>query len=146
LQKVIPIQRKHFLTLQGEADANINASQFVFQDFVVGGLQPVIRNQVVFAGLSDAAMRTNSLAKASVNWRYQFAGSFYTGVTANIMYHSFLKEQFYRPASKFLSGAALTFGVDTPIGPLELSFMYSDNSGILKNYVNIGFRFSRAMF
>lgn len=146
LQKVIPFQRKHFLTLQGEADANINASQFVFQDFVVGGLQPVIRNQVVFAGLSDAALRTNSLAKVSVNWRYQFAGSFYTGVTANVMYHSFLKEQYYRPSSKFLSGAALTFGVDSPIGPLELSFMYSDNSGILKNYVNLGFRFSRAMF
>lgn len=146
VQKVIPLHRRHYLTLQGEAAMNFNSSQFVFHDFVVGGLQPVIRNQVNFTGLADAAVRTNSLVKGLVNWRYQFSGSVYMGLTINAMYNSFLREDFYDNSDKFLSGYGLTLGIESPIGPLEFTFMYSDQSKILKNYVNLGFRFSRAMF
>ena len=62
------------------------------------------------------------------------------------MYNSFLREDFYDNPDKFLSGYGLTLGIESPIGPLEFTFMYSDQSKILKNYVNLGFRFSRAMF
>jgi len=146
VQKVIPLRRRHYLTLQGEAAMNLNSSQFVFHDFVVGGLQPVMRNQVNFTGIADAAVRTNSLVKGLINWRYQFSGSVYAGLTINAMYCSFLREEFYDNPDKFLSGYGLTLGIESPIGPLEFTFMYSDQSKILKNYVNLGFRFSRAMF
>ncbi|MBZ5856135.1 patatin-like phospholipase family protein [Flavihumibacter profundi] len=146
-QKVVPVSRKNFITLQAEADANFNTNSFVFQDFVVGGMQPVIRNQVTFTGIPDASVRTNSLVKGSFNWRYQFSGSVYAAATLNLMYHSFLQQQqFYYTPEKLLTGYGLTLGIDSPIGPLEFSFMYSDQSGILKNYVNLGYRFSRAMF
>jgi NTE family protein len=146
VQKVVPLRGRHYITLQGEAAANLNTSQLIFHDFVLGGLQPMMRNQVSFMGIADASVRTNSLVKGSINWRYQFSGSVYAAVTANLMYHSFLREEFYAYPSKLLSGYGLTLGIDSPIGPLEFSFMYSDQSKILKNYVNLGFRFSRAMF
>jgi NTE family protein len=146
VQHIIPFRVKHFITLQAEGAANFNSSQLLFHDFVAGGMQPIFRNQVTFSGIGDAALRTNSLVKAAVNWRYQFSGSVYAAANINVMYHSFLKEEYYSYSSKFLSGYALTVGIDLPIGPVEFSFMYSDQSKVLTNYASVGFRFSRNVF
>lgn len=146
VQKVFPLRGRHYITVQGEAAGNLNTNQLIFHDFVIGGLQPMMRNQVSFAGIADAAVRTNSLVKAAVNWRYQFSGSVYTGLTVNAMYHSFLKKGLTENNGSFLSGYGITLGIESPVGPLEFTFMYSDQARILKNYVNLGFRFSRAMF
>lgn len=146
VQKVLPVGTKNFITLQSEAAANFNTSQFVFHDFIVGGMQPMMRNQVTMAGIQDASLFVNSLIKGSINWRYQFSGSVYTASSYSLMYHSFLKDQLAPVEGKLLSGYALTLGIDSPIGPLEFSFIYSDQSRRLKNYVNMGFRFSRGMF
>lgn len=145
-QHIIPFRTKHFITLQAEGAANFNSSQLLFHDFVAGGMQPLFRNQVTFSGIGDAAIRTNSLVKAAVNWRCQFSGSVYAAANVNVMYHSFLTEKYYSYSSKFLSGYAVTLGIDLPIGPVEFSFMYSDQSKVLTNYASVGFRFSRNMF
>ena len=105
-----------------------------------------MRNQVTFTGLQDASVRANSLLKGGINYRYQFTGSLYAAATFNVMYHSFLKEEFDDFNNNLLSGYGLTLGIESPIGPLEFSFMYSDQSNVLKNYVNLGFRFSRGQF
>ncbi len=146
LQKVVPIHRRNFLTLRAESDFNFNTNQFLFHDFVVGGMLPIMRNQVSFVGLPDASIRANSLVKGALNWRYQFTGSLYAAATVNLMYHSFLNELWDTYPKQFLSGYGLTLGIDSPIGPLEFSFMYCDQSRILKNYVNLGYRFSRGAF
>ena len=44
-------------------------------------------------------------------------------------------------AAKFLSGAALSVGYDSGIGPLSVSAMYSAESNSVYGYVNIGFPF-----
>lgn len=147
IEKVVPVSRRNYLTLQAESAINFNSNQVVFNDFAVGGMVPMMRNQVSFAGISDLAIRTNSLLKGALNWRYQFTGSTYAAATFNLMYHSFLKaEEGNAYTRHLLNGYALTLGFDSVIGPLEFSFMYSGNSGILKNYVNLGYRFSRAAF
>ncbi|MFT3936704.1 MAG: patatin-like phospholipase family protein [Chitinophagaceae bacterium] len=149
LLQVIQLKRRNFITLQLEGDANFNSSQLLFHDFVVGGLQPMFHNQVTFAGLQDASLRTNSLVKAAVNWRYLLSGNVYISATANLMYHSFLVEK-YRDLNgsmdNFLSGYALGIGIDTPVGPIEFSLSYSNQAKALYNYLNVGFRFSRDMF
>jgi NTE family protein len=145
-QHIIPFKRKHFITLQAEGAANFNSSQLLFHDFVAGGMQPVFRNQVTFSGIGDAALRTNSLIKIAANWRYQFSGNVYAAANINVMYHSFFKEAYYSNSNKFLSGYAFTLGIDLPIGPVEFSFIYSDQSKVLTNYVSVGFRFSRSVF
>jgi NTE family protein len=146
IQKVIPIRKRSYLTLQGEAAGNFNASQFLFHDFLVGGMKPIMRNQVSFAGIQDAALTTNSLIKGAANWRYQITGAVYTGLTFNLMYTSFLKQPIEAQSNRLLSGYAFTLGIDSPIGPLEFSLMYGDQSRFIRNYVNLGFRFSRQMF
>lgn len=146
IQKVIPIRKRSYLTLQGEAAGNFNASQFLFHDFLVGGMKPIMRNQVSFAGIQDAALTTNSLIKGAANWRYQITGAVYTGLTFNLMYTSFLKQPIEAQTNRLLSGYAFTLGIDSPIGPLEFSLMYGDQSRFIRNYVNLGFRFSRQMF
>jgi NTE family protein len=146
VQHVIPFRQRNTITIQAEADANFNSTQLLFHDFVVGGMQPVFRNQVTFAGIQDAALRTNSLVKLNVNWRYQIAGAIFAAANANIMYHSFLLDQLPSSSPKFLSGYGLTLGLDTPLGPFEFSFNYCDQAKDLNNYLNIGFRFSKGMF
>jgi NTE family protein len=143
---IFPVKTKQFITLQAEADANFNSGQLLFHDFVAGGMQPVFRNQVTLDGIQDATIRTNSLVKAAINWRFQIAGNLYLAATANILYHSFLLEKYYAYTSKFVSGYSVTAGIDTPIGPVEFSIMYSDQAKVLRNYLTIGFRFSREMF
>ncbi len=146
IQKVIPIRKRSYLTLQGEAAGNFNASQFLFHDFLVGGMKPIMRNQVSFAGIQDAALTTNSLIKGAANWRYQITGAVYTALTFNLMYTNFLKQPIEAQTNRLLSGYAFTLGIDSPIGPLEFSLMYGDQSRFIRNYVNLGFRFSRQMF
>jgi len=146
LQHVIPFRQRNTITIQAEADANFNSDQLLFHDFVVGGMQPAFRNQVTFAGIQDAALRTNSLVKLNINWRYQLVGAVFAAANANIMYHSFLKNRLPANSQKFLSGYGLTVGLDTPIGPFEFSFNYCDQAKDLNNYLNIGFRFSKGMF
>lgn len=147
VEKVIPVTRRNYLTMQLESDINYNTGQFFFNDFVVGGMLPMMRNQVTFAGLADVSIRTNSLVKGALNWRYQVTNAVYTAGTVNLMYHSFMKNEPKNTYSNhLLNGYALTLGFDSAIGPLEFSFMYSPNSGVLKNYVNFGYRFSRGAF
>ena len=146
IQHVVPITKKNFLTLQAEGDMNFNSTQLLFHDFVAGGLQPALRNQVTFAGIDDAALRTNSLVKAAINWRYQFAGSLYFAATVNCIYHSFLLEKYRNNNNNFLSGYGATLGMDTPFGPVEFTLAYCNQVKTLNNYLNIGFRFSRDIF
>lgn len=146
VQHVIPIRRRNTLTLQAEGDANFNSTQLLFHDFVAGGMQPVFRNQVTFTGIQDAALRTNSLLKLNVNWRYQIAGAFFAAANANIMYHSFLKQEVNPDINKFLSGYGLTLGLDTPFGPFEFTLNYCDQAKVLNDYLSVGFRFSKPIF
>ena len=43
--------------------------------------------------------------------------------------------------TSFLSGYALTFAYKSPIGPVELSMLYSDQSRKFQSYVSIGIPF-----
>ncbi|MFT4023372.1 MAG: patatin-like phospholipase family protein [Flavihumibacter sp.] len=65
VEKVVPVSRRNYLTLQAESAVNFNTNQFVFNDFAVGGMAPMMRNQVSFAGIADMAIRTNSLVKVA---------------------------------------------------------------------------------
>jgi NTE family protein len=95
--------------------------------------------------LQDGSLRTNSLLKAAVHWRYNIAGNFYIGASLNAMYHSFLK-QFSYDSNKFLSGYGVAVGIETPFGPVEFNLNYCDQAGVVHNTLNAGFRFSRDMF
>ena len=69
-----------------------------------------------------------------------FNNVFITG-KANVLFNNFIDKSNFFVTPDFLSGYALTFTYNTPLGPLELSAMYSDQSRTVLGYLNIGIPF-----
>jgi NTE family protein len=111
--------------------------------FHVGGISEQIMNQVVFAGLNEWEVRTGSIATFQLGLQYKLAKMAYVTGRANVGVFDFYRgsDKETETASTFLSGYGLTFGLMTPIGPIEMTTMYCDQDGRLRTHLNIGFRF-----
>lgn len=111
--------------------------------FHVGGISEQILNQVVFAGLNEWEVRTGSIATFQLGMQYKMAKLAYLTGRVNVgvfdFYHG--SDAVNESSATFLSGYGLTFGLMTPIGPIELTSMYCDQDGRLRTHLNLGFRF-----
>jgi NTE family protein len=109
--------------------------------FLIGGLTSQFHNQITFAGLSEGTLSTSSIGAILVGYRYELYPQFYLLGRENIGVYNFLnvKDEFVAP--RFISGSAFSVGYDSPIGPIEFSLMYGDQSKVILGYVNIGFNF-----
>lgn len=130
-------------TLFTEAQAGINftTTQNMLNNFQIGGINGSFRNQVRFAGLAEATVNSSSVASVLLGLRYSPANNVHIIGRINGLIKDFAIGNRYSSTSSFLSGYALTFGYRTPIGPLELSAMYSDQSRRLQSYVMFGIPF-----
>lgn len=130
-------------TLFGQLQGGVNFRYQVNQvnDFLVGGLSSQFHNQITFAGLAEGTINTSSIGTLMMGYRYEVYPQFYLLGRENIGLYNFLnvKDQFVTP--RFLSGSAFSVGYDSPIGPIEFSLMYGDQSRVVLGYVNIGFNF-----
>lgn len=128
-----------FMTLS-QAGINFNYNQYFLNDFYVGGLTRLFRNQIVFAGYQEGMRTTGSLLAFQAGYRQQLYNNLYVQWKSNIMYFDFIKKNDnYKPS--FLSGHMLGVSYLTAIGPVEFSVMYGDQSRKLGTYVNIGLGF-----
>jgi NTE family protein len=127
--------------LQGQAGINFNYNQIVLNDFAIGGLLRQFRNQVTFAGLQEATVYTPSVMSLMLGVRYEAINNLYCTLRADGLVHNFISRREGMQVPDFLSGAALTLAYSTPIGPLELSVMYSPDSGDVGTYINFGLAF-----
>jgi len=107
-------------------------------DFLIGGINGIYRNQVRFAGLQEATLHSPSVAALQVGLRYNPINNIYLIGRVNGLVKDFAINT---SASTGLTGYALTFAYRTPIGPLELSAMYSDQSKQFQSYVLFGITF-----
>jgi len=141
---------QHYLSLSNRAclatrlQLNLNyAEKNVFMNaWSLGGLTEFMRNQVTFSGLQENEVTANSLAVLEAGYRRQLTTNFYLSGTANAALYSFA--EYLKPisaADNFLSGYAVSLCYDSPIGPLEVSAMYCDQSKRWNSYVNIGYHF-----
>ncbi len=73
--------------------------------------------------------------------RYNPANNIYITGRINGLVKNFATRNNVTSAKDGLSGYALTFAYKTPIGPVELSAMYSDQSKKLQSYVMLGIPF-----
>jgi NTE family protein len=70
-----------------------------------------------------------------------FPNTYITG-KANIALNNFItSNSSFFSTPDFLSGYAATFTFNFPLGPLDLSAMYSDQSRRVIGYINIGIPF-----
>ncbi|MGO4291772.1 patatin-like phospholipase family protein [Chitinophaga sp. RAB17] len=135
----IPMGRKSALELDGNVGYNLHYNESVVNGYVVGGMSNVARNQVPFVGLYEGEVITPKIGAVQVAWQYEFIRNLFAvpRIGAAIYDGELTGGNRY----KYLSGYGLGAGYSSRLGPIEATVMYSDQSGQLKFYVNMGFNF-----
>lgn len=141
VENFTPLSRRVTLLSQFNTAINFSPDDAYFNYFNIGGINDFVRNQIPFAGLPEYALNTNSVSVLMLGVQYQITRSFYATVRLNGAVYDYLKADETTAFDNFLSGAALSFGYDSGIGPLSISTMYCPQSDKLYGYVNIGFPF-----
>jgi NTE family protein len=141
VENFTPLSRKMTLLTQFNTAFNYKGEDAYFNFFNIGGINDFVRNQIPFAGLPEYTVNTNSVAVLMLGLQYQITRSFYTTLRLNAAVYDFLKDDKTTNFENYLSGAALSVGYDSGIGPLSISTMYCPQSDRVYGYVNIGFPF-----
>jgi NTE family protein len=124
--------------------AYINADNpFMADNFIVGGMDNNLLNQVPFAGMNVSEIKTGSIASLQFGLQYRMTKRTYlTGRVNSALYNFQLTElDKLKANNNLLTGYGLTFGYDSGIGPIEITLMYCDQDATLRNYINIGYTF-----
>ena len=133
-------KRFTFLT-DFQAGVNFTNKANYLNNFLIGGLNGSFRNQIRFAGLPEATVNSSSVAALQLGLRYNPANNIYITGRVNGLLKDFATKRNATSSKDALTGYALTFAYKTPIGPIELSAMYCDQSKKLQSYVFIGIPF-----
>lgn len=137
--KLINTKLNLFGLLQNGVNFSDQTNQF--NGFYIGGLNKMYRNQIVFAGLQDITLRSQSVASAQLGLRWNLFSDLYLITRANVLVNEFLHKTRTNQNAQWFTGGALTVSYKTLLGPIEISGMYSGNSKQLQSYVNVGFSF-----
>lgn len=137
----ISIGKKSTIQWQTQGGVNFRYQVSRLNDFAVGGLTPQFHNQITFAGLAEGMINTSSISTLMLAYRYEPLPLVYLTARENIGIYNFLNVRDQLVSPSFLSGSALSLGYDSPLGPIEFSLMYSDQSHQVLGYVNIGVNF-----
>ncbi len=140
---VAELQKKLALISNMSLSYIILKDPYIANNFLVGGVNDIIRNQVTFVGLNESEIKTGSIASAQIGLQYQLVNKVFITGRANIGMYDFHATGLKNITAKnnFLSGYGLTFGYNSLIGPIELTLMYSDQDKQLKTSINLGYSF-----
>ncbi|HYF30043.1 MAG TPA: patatin-like phospholipase family protein [Chitinophagaceae bacterium] len=136
-----PLSSKSTLMMSLQGGVNFKYKRHVMNEFVVGGLTRLFRNQVTFAGLQEGTLYTPSVLAAQAGLRYEVFNNTYIMGRANLLLTNFVSKSNFFQNPNFLTGYALTFAYNFALGPLEISAMYSGQSKRLSTYINLGIAF-----
>lgn len=95
--------------------------------------------QLPFSGIGKVEMTEDAIVAVSTKLRYNIKDSHYVSVIANVafsnnsIYHVFGHE--------FIYGVGICYSYDSKLGPLELSFCYSNRTDYLTGFMNLGVYF-----
>ncbi|HTL06994.1 MAG TPA: hypothetical protein VL307_02010, partial [Chitinophagaceae bacterium] len=135
------LSRRSTMEWQLQSGVNFNYGNNLMNEFAIGGLTPLFRNQVLFAGLQEGSLYTPAMAAFQAAYRYELLNNTYLTGRANLLFNNFISKSIFFKNPDLLTGYALTFGYNFALGPLEFSLMYCDQSKKLSSYVNIGIPF-----
>ncbi len=137
------LNSKFTLIQNGSLGYIIENNTFVADKFVLGGINDIILNQLPFAGLDVSEIKTGSMASLQFGLQYQLSKKSFIIARANAALYNFhgTRPENISAKSNLLSGYGLTYGLSSPIGPIEVTVMYSDQDAKVRNYINLGFTF-----
>jgi len=141
LDAYTPLSSRSTMEFLLQSGVNFHYSHNIMNEFAIGGLTPLFRNQVVFAGLQEGSLYTPAMAAFQTAYRYELFNNTYVTGRANILVNNFISKSRFFDNPNILTGYALSFGYNFALGPLEFSLMYSDQSKKVSSYVNIGIPF-----
>ncbi|HEY0678479.1 MAG TPA: hypothetical protein VGD17_09340, partial [Chitinophagaceae bacterium] len=141
LEGYTPLSRRSTLLLGMQGGVNFNYNKHVMNEFVVGGLTRLFRNQITFAGLQEGTFYTPSVFASQAGFRYELFNNTYLIGRANMLLTNFVSKSNFFQNPDFLTGYSFTFAYNFALGPLEISAMYSDQSRRLSTYINLGIAF-----
>jgi NTE family protein len=137
----LPLSRKLTAFFNLQTGINFNYSRNVMNEFTVGGMTKLFRNQVTFAGMQETTVYTPAMATIQGGLRTNlFTGAYLTG-RANILFNNFISKSDFFKYEDIYTGYALTFTYNFALGPLDLSLMYCDQTKKLQSYINLGIPF-----
>ena len=141
LEAYVPISRRTTFITQFQLGMNFNYDQNIFNDFVIGGITRMFRNQILFAGLEEGSFFTPSVAAIQIGLRVNVTNNFYLCGRTNSLVNNFISPDNRLKRPNFLSGHSATLGYNFALGPLEISAMYNDQSRKITPYFNLGIPF-----
>jgi NTE family protein len=135
------LSKRSVLLIHAQSGINFKYREGLLNEFVIGGLNPLFRNQITFAGLKEGNLYASDVASFQLGLRYELFNNTYLTGRGNALVSQFINKASYFKHPEFLSGYSLSFGYNFALGPLELSVMYCDQSKKLASYINIGIPF-----
>ncbi len=124
-----------------QAGLNFTNKPNVLNNFQIGGINGSFRNQIRFAGIQEATVNSSSVTALQLGLRYSLGNNIFILGRMNGLVKDFATRNNSTSSVTALTGYSLTFAYKTPIGPLELSAMYSDQSKKVQSYVMFGIPF-----
>ncbi len=137
----IPINSNFNMFTEFQSGINFTDKPNVLNNFSIGGLTGNFRNQIKFAGFQEATLNSPSAVMLQAGLRYNVINNLYLVGRFTSLVKDFVAINNGPAKTSFLSGYALTFAYKSPIGPVELSMLYSDQSRKFQSYVSIGIPF-----
>ncbi len=141
VENFLPLARKFTLLTQFNTAINFSESDAYLNYFNIGGINDFVRNQITFAGLPEYAVNTHSVSVMMLGLQWQLTRSLYTTLRLNAAVYDYLTDDRSISVEEYLTGASLSIGYDSGIGPISISTMYNAQSDKVYGYVNIGFPF-----
>jgi NTE family protein len=138
-----PLDKKWTLFYTLQSGVCLRSQGFIIDNFYMGGIQQLFRQQIVFAGLNEQQINSTSTATGMLGMQYNFAGSLFLMGRANTGIYNFstLTKAWDPDTVKSINGFSLGLGYNLGFLPMELTAMYSPEIGKVYSHVKIGFVF-----
>lgn len=137
----LPLSKRFVFQILFQSGVNFNYKQNLVNNFQIGGLTKTIRNQVIFAGLDETTISTPSVAALMLGLNFQLSRNIYLMAKSNALLNNFISKDRHLQLENWLTGHAIVFAYNTPLGPLEFSAAYCEQSKKILTYANFGIPF-----
>ena len=141
-ESYIPVSNRLTSFTQFQGGYNFDYHQDFMNMFNVGGINPYLREQVAFAGLTEYGLMTQSILAGAMGWQYNVWDRFFVTPVINAALYDYMIFQSYDiTPDNFILGAALDLGFLTGVGPMNATFSYSPTTNRILAFINLGWTF-----
>ena len=121
---------------------HLNYEQGFINGFNLGGTYQFLENQLTFIGLNEYAVVSESVLTAGTGYRFNAGrGIFATALFNAALYDFQIDKPEQISSDNFIFGGGASLGYDGMLGPVEVTFSYSPQTGKVIGYINLGWFF-----